>query len=65
MAPSGVEYPVHPLDLTRIKTIELPVNGTNENITFCQSAVEIVGNACGDECDMIMGDVFLRNAVAS
>ena len=64
-ATSGVEYPIHPLDLTRTLEVELSINGTNTNVTICTNAVDPIGDSCGDGCDMIMGDVFLRNAITS
>ncbi|KAI0699010.1 aspartic peptidase domain-containing protein [Cytidiella melzeri] len=63
----GIEYPVHPLDLTQPQQIELPIGsgGENENATVCVGSIAPVGQDCGDGCDMIMGDVFLRNVIAS
>jgi hypothetical protein len=61
----GVEYPIHPLDLTSPLELELTINGTNVNSTICTSALSSIGDSCGDGCDLIMGDVFLRNAITS
>jgi saccharopepsin len=61
----GVEYPIHPLDLTRIIEVELPINGKNVNSSICTGFIQPAGQSCGDGCDLIMGDVFLRNTVAS
>ncbi|KAI0084523.1 aspartic peptidase domain-containing protein [Irpex rosettiformis] len=61
----GIEHHVHPLDLTRLQTIEITNKGKSENITICTSIVDAVGDACGPGCDLIMGDVFLRNTITS
>ncbi|KAI0804714.1 aspartic peptidase domain-containing protein [Irpex lacteus] len=61
----GIDYHVHPLDLTRLSQFEVTDKGKKENITVCSSFVDPVGDSCGDGCDLIMGDVFLRNTITS
>ncbi|KAI0356203.1 acid protease [Trametes cingulata] len=63
----GVEYPVHPLDVSLINVVEAVVNGTDMNFAFCFGAftrlslppVGFTG------FDMILGAAFLRNVYAT
>lgn len=65
----GVEYNIHPLDLTKLGQEVLLIDGKNENVTICAGTVSPVSDLCsldsGCNLDFIMGDVFLRNTVTS
>ncbi|KAF9500769.1 acid protease [Pleurotus eryngii] len=56
----GRDFPIHPIDLTKIGTI--PINGTN--VTFCTNTYQSIKIGHG-EFDMILGDAFLKNAYVS
>lgn len=63
---SGEPIPIHPLDITRVITIEIPLNNTNTNVTVCLnswSAFDLPPSFTG--LDLLMGDAFLRNVYAS
>ena len=65
----GVEYPVHPLDLTVLNPVEFPSgsNGTLVNATACMNAYTYIssGEAEFGYFDIVLGDSFLRNVYAS
>ncbi|KAJ8518107.1 hypothetical protein ONZ45_g4783 [Pleurotus djamor] len=55
----GVEFPVHPLDLNKILT-------DNNTTTVCRSTLRKFNlDPAQERFDMILGDVFLRNAYTS
>ena len=60
---SGVEFPIHPLDLTVVGTWTFEVNGQSTDFTYCFNAFQNSGTS-SDE-DAILGDPFLRNVYAS
>ena len=64
---SGVVFPVHPLDLTTVSTIEVPLSGTNTNVTFCFNTFQYLTLDPEDFTgfDAVFGDAFLRNVYAS
>ena len=62
---SGIEYHIHPLDLTDVTQRVLPMNGKDENVTLCRGRIDSLGDGGGSEFDMILGDVFFRNVLAS
>ncbi|KAG9125213.1 hypothetical protein FRC07_008556 [Ceratobasidium sp. 392] len=54
----GHAIPIHPLDLTFVRTIEV----NNKKITFCQNAFQPFTSEAGrGTIDLILGDAFLRN----
>lgn len=58
---------MHPLDLTVMAQTEIPLNGTNQNVTYCYNTYQYLDldpeNFSG--FDAILGDAFLRNVYAS
>ncbi|KAI0084524.1 aspartic peptidase domain-containing protein [Irpex rosettiformis] len=61
----GIEHHIHPLDLTRMQIVDFTIKGKKESVTVCSGFVDPVGDACGSNCDLVMGDVFLRNTITS
>ena len=63
---SGVDFPVHPLDLTFVSTTEVEINGSNQNVTFCYNTYQYFAlNPVGFDFDGALGDAFLKNVYAS
>lgn len=58
---SGIEYPINPLDLTRIITLGSYSNGTNE--TICINTFQ-KADTSSEDYDIILGDSFMRNVYA-
>jgi hypothetical protein len=57
--PSGVPYPIHPLDLTTVVDDEGIQDDNGNNVTVCTAAIEA---SPGDsELDAIFGDIIMRN----
>jgi hypothetical protein len=58
---------VHPLDLSDVQTIVVPLNGKKTNVTFCTNTFQYLtlDPASFNGFDAILGDAFLRNAYAS
>lgn len=54
-----MEFPVNPLDLTRV--ISFDVHKTGKNETICVNAF-MSGDMAEVELDIILGDAFMRNA---
>lgn len=65
---SGFEYPVHPLDVTTVGTLEVPdANGNLANTTVCYNTYQytiLIGPSFSGQ-DLVLGDSFLRNVYAS
>ena len=59
---SGIEYPVHPLDLTRIQSDVFTIDGKQQNATYCSNSFDYGQLAW---LDAILGDPFLKNVYAS
>lgn len=63
----GIEYPVHPLDLTALQTatVEKP-DGSQMNVTYCSSRFlnSVVREGFAGQ-DHTLGDSFLRNVYTS
>ena len=62
---SGIEYPIHPLDITQITQMVLPIDGKAENVTVCASKIDSVESSINSGFDISLGDVFLKNVIAS
>lgn len=64
---SGVDFPVHYLDLAAIQNLTLPINGQNTSVTFCSNAFQYLTLDPADfpGFDALLGDSFLRNVYAS
>lgn len=63
----GIDYSIHPLDLTIVDVLPLAdSNGNPTNVTFCFNAFQyFTFDAALEGFDGAMGDSFLRNVYAS
>lgn len=65
----GIDYPIHPLDITRLSIVSLPVGprGTVSDFVICINT--FVANTFDPKelpgIDLILGQPFLRNVYAS
>lgn len=59
---AGIEYPVHPLDLTHVETDIFTIDGKQQNVTFCSNSYDYNDQI---ELDAVLGDPFLKNVYAS
>ena len=62
---SGVDFPMHYLDLTQINTATLTNKGQKVNVTYCSNTFQYGTPSASDGFDANLGDPFMRNAYVS
>lgn len=65
LACSGVDFPMHYLDITSMFFSIVTVNGQPMNLTYCSNTFTRNQAASIDDVDANLGDPFMRNAYVS